>query len=158
MTDLDSHALDIDTAGRVCAVLADRLAALLDAQLTLKHVHWNVIGPNFIAVHQMLDPQVDEIRDMSDVVAERIAALGGEPLGTAPAIVEHTGGARYTVNRAPTQVHLAELDHVYRRIIEDHRRGIAELDDLDLVSQDVLVTQTERLELFHWFVRAHLAG
>jgi starvation-inducible DNA-binding protein len=54
-------------------------------------------------------------------------------------------------------VDVLERELRVERIIEDHRRGIAELDDLDLVSQDVLVTQTERLELFHWFVRAHLA-
>ncbi len=51
-------------------ILQDRLFATLDLQLTLKHVHWNVVGMNFIAVHEMLDPQVDSVREMSDQVAE----------------------------------------------------------------------------------------
>lgn len=158
MTAVDTHGIDIGTANRICEILGDRLISLLDMQLTLKHVHWNVVGPNFIAVHKMLDPQVDEVRDMSDVLAERIAALGGEPLGTPTAIVERRRWGDYAINRASTQVHLAELDRVYSGIIENHRRAIAELGDLDLVSQDVLLSQTERLELFQWFVRAHLAG
>ncbi len=43
-------------------VLQERLVALIDLHLTLKHIHWNVTGPNFIAVHEMLDPQVDAVR------------------------------------------------------------------------------------------------
>jgi starvation-inducible DNA-binding protein len=156
MTSTDTHSLEPTTAAKVCGILGDRLTALLDMQMTLKHVHWNVVGPNFIAVHQMLDPQVDEVRAMSDVVAERIAALGGEPLGTPGAIVERRRWADYKINRASTQDHLTELDRVYAGIVEDNRRAIKDLDPIDLVSQDVLISQTERLELFHWFVRAHL--
>jgi len=158
MAQKDTHSLNAGTAAKVCEILADRLVALLDMHLTLKHVHWNVVGPNFIAVHQMLDPQVDEVRAMSDVLAERIAALGGEPLGTPAAIVSGRRWDDYKINRANTQTHLAELDRVYAGIVEDNRRAIADLEEHDLISQDVLVQQTERLELFHWFVRAHLEG
>lgn len=70
-----------DDATATVATLQQRLASLLDLQLTLKHVHWNVVGPDFIAVHEMIDPQVDQVRAMSDAVAERIATLGGQPPG-----------------------------------------------------------------------------
>ena len=46
-----------------------RLHALNDLQLTLKHAHWNVVGPTFIGVHTMLDPQIDGIRTMVDDIA-----------------------------------------------------------------------------------------
>jgi DNA-binding ferritin-like protein len=39
-----------DTAERVVRLLQDRLNSLNDLALTLKHVHWNVTGPNFNAV------------------------------------------------------------------------------------------------------------
>ena len=67
---------------KVAGILQDRLNALNDLALTLKHVHWNVVGPHFIAVHEMLDPQVDAVRAMVDVTAERIATLGVSPVGT----------------------------------------------------------------------------
>ena len=64
-----------DTAAAVIALLQQRLHALNDLALTLKHVHWNVVGPQFISVHTMLDPQVDGVRAMVDDIAERIASL-----------------------------------------------------------------------------------
>lgn len=150
--------LETTAANRVCEILADRLTSLLDMQLTLKHIHWNVVGPNFIAVHKMLDPQVDEVRAMSDTLAERIATLDGTPRGTPTAIVESRRWDDYAIDRASAQVHLTELDRVYAGIIHDHRRAIADLEPLDVVSQSTLINQAERLELFQWFVRAHLAG
>ena len=65
--------LDEKDAERVVELLQDRLYAANDLHLTLKHVHWNVVGPHFIAVHEMLDPQVEEVRGFADDLAERIA-------------------------------------------------------------------------------------
>jgi starvation-inducible DNA-binding protein len=62
----------------------------------------------------------------------------------------------YSLGRAGTQEHLGALDVVYRGVVGTNREVIAELDDLDLVTQDMVIGQTEQLELFHWFVRAHL--
>ena len=36
-------------ATEIIELLQDRLNALNDLALTLKHIHWNVVGPNFIA-------------------------------------------------------------------------------------------------------------
>src|ERR1700729_2277686 len=70
-------------ASEVAAILQDRLNALNDLALTLKHVHWNVLGPQFIAVHTMLDPQVDAVRLVVDTTAERVARPAG-PCGNTP--------------------------------------------------------------------------
>ena len=77
----------------VANVLQDRLNALTDLHLTLKHVHWNVVGPHFIAVHEMLDPQVEAVRAMADETAERMATLGVAPIGTPGALVRTSGTA-----------------------------------------------------------------
>jgi starvation-inducible DNA-binding protein len=145
-----------DTAQRVAELLQQRLNALTDLQLTLKHVHWNVVGPNFIGVHEMIDPQVDSVREMGDQVAERIATLGYEPIGTPGAIVQRRTWDDYPLRRAGTMEHMAALDIVYDGVIADHRAAMDELEDLDLVTQDLLIEQAEDLEQFQWFVRAHL--
>ncbi len=143
-------------ADKVVESLQLRLTALIDLQLTLKHIHWNVVGPTFIGVHEMLDPQVDAVREMTDSVAERIATMGGQPVGTPGFVSKNRGWDDYSLLRSTTQEHLAALDIVYDGVIADHRKAIREFDDLDLVSQDVLIGQSEKLEMFQWFVRAHL--
>ena len=128
-----------DATTSVMAALQDRLVATLDLQLTLKHVHWNVVGMNFIAVHEMLDPQVDAVREMTDQVAERIATMGGEPKGTPGAVTRIRSWDDYPLNRAPTVQHLVELDKVYDGVASDHRRVIARLGELDPVSEDLFI-------------------
>ena len=45
---------------------------------------------------------------------------------------------------------------VYTGVIESHREAIEETEELDPVTQDMLIAQSAQLEQFHWFVRAHL--
>jgi starvation-inducible DNA-binding protein len=145
-----------DDAERVVKLLQDRLNALNDLALTLKHVHWNVTGPNFIAVHTMLDPQVDAVRAMVDETAERIATLGGSPTGTPGALVRERDWDDYSIGRAGTLEHLGALDVVYTGIIDAQRRAVDATEELDPVTQDMLIGHSAQLEQFHWFVRAHL--
>ena len=140
----------------VASLLQERLNSLTDLALTLKHVHWNVVGPHFIAVHKMLDPQVDEVREMVDTLAERIATLGVAPVGTPGALVKERSWDDYSLGRADAMEHLGALDMVYDQIIAAHRQAMEKLESLDLVSQDILIQQTAGLEQFQWFIRAHL--
>jgi starvation-inducible DNA-binding protein len=146
-----------DKEGReVADLLQKQLSTYNDLHLTLKHVHWNVVGPNFIGVHEMIDPQVDLVRGYADEVAERAAALGASPQGTPGAIIKDRTWDDYSVGRDTVQAHLAALDLVYTGIIEDTRKAIERLDEIDLVTQDLLIGHAGELEKFQWFVRAHL--
>jgi starvation-inducible DNA-binding protein len=140
----------------VAELLQKALSRYNDLHLTLKHVHWNVVGPSFIGVHEMIDPQVELVRGYADEVAERIAALGKSPKGTPGAIIKDRTWDDYSVDRDTVQAHLAALDLVYTGVIEDTRKGIDQLEDLDLVSQDMMIDHAGQLEKFQWFVRAHL--
>jgi starvation-inducible DNA-binding protein len=148
--------VDTDDAIEVISLLQDRLNALNDLALTLKHIHWNVVGPNFIAVHTMIDPQVDAVRLMVDTTAERIATLGGVPLGTPGALVAGRSWDDYSLGRADAIAHLGALDVVYDGLIKAHREAIEATDDPDPVTQDMLIEQAAALEQFQWFIRAHL--
>ena len=108
-------------AGMVIEILQDRLNALNDLALTLKHVHWNVVGPQFIGVHEMLDPQVVAVRGLVDEIAERIATLGASPQGTPDAMVKERTWDDYSIGRDTAMAHLGAVDLVYTGVIEDHR-------------------------------------
>lgn len=156
MTTFTIPGLSDKQGAEVAELLQKQLSRYNDLHLTLKHVHWNVVGPNFIGVHEMIDPQVDLVRGYADEVAERIAALGSSPLGTPGAIINDRTWDDYSVGRDNVQAHLAALDLVYTGIIEDTRKSIERLDDIDLVSQDMLIGHAGEMEKFQWFVRAHL--
>lgn len=156
MTHTSVPGLESDAASEVTGQLAQRLLSLIDLQLTLKHVHWNLTGANFIAVHQMLDEHVADVRLMADDVAERIAILGGEPIGTPGHVASKRTWDDYPLGRADSVTHLRKLDEVYDGIIADHRAAVKRTGDLDPVTQDLLIGQTGKLELQQWFIRAHI--
>lgn len=148
--------LSVEDGRTIAAILQQRLNALNDLALTLKHIHWNVTGPHFIAVHEMIDPQVDAVRAMVDQIAERIATLGVAPVGTPGALVQDRSWDDYSIGRAGAIEHLGALDEVYVGVVTDHREAATATEDLDTVTNDMLVGHLHELELFHWFVRAHL--
>ena len=156
MTQFTIPGLTDKQGARLAELLQKQLSTYNDLHLTLKHIHWNVVGPNFIGVHEMIDPQVEAVREYADEVAERIAALGASPQGTPGAIIRDRTWDDYSVGRDSVQAHLAALDIVYNGVIEDIRNAIEETEELDKVTQDILIDQAAQLEKFQWFVRAHL--
>ena len=147
--------LEIESAGEVAAVLQDRLADLIELSLILKHVHWNVVGFGFIAIHKLMDEQVGTVRELVDAAAERIATLGGTPAGL---IDQVSASSRdpYPLDRASTVAHLGALEKHYERVCAEHRAAIDKVDPIDPVSGDLLIGQTGVLEMNQWFIRAHL--
>lgn len=150
--------LDTGQAEKIAAILQERLASLLDLSLILKHIHWNVIGSGFVAIHELMDSQTDDVRVMIDAIAERISTLGGIAGGLASQVVEmRSVDDEYALGRAPVMAHLGALDKVYQRIGNGHREAIEQVSSLDAITEDLLISQTAHLEMNHWFIRAHLS-
>ena len=143
-------------AGSAAEILQRRLEALIDLSLTLKHVHWNVVGNGFIGVHEMLDPQYQAVALMVDTTAERIATMGVAPNGLAGALVANRSWEDYALGRAVVPQHLLALDSAYSGVIGGHRDALERLGELDPVTEDMVIGQLAVLEGFQWFIRAHL--
>ena len=148
--------MSTEAGAEVASILQMRLHAMNDLALTLKHVHWNVVGPHFIGVHEMLDPQIEVIRAYADEIAERIATLGSSVKGTPGTLVKERTWDDYSIGRADTIAHLGALDVVYQGVIADHRKAAEDTEETDPVTNDMLIGHLHQIELFHWFIRAHL--
>ena len=104
----------------------------------------------------MLDPQAARVNELIDQLAERITTLGGSPDGRPGSIVQQRTWDDYGLGRDLVDAHLGALDQVYIGVITSHRDAIDATEEIDPVTQDILIEQTQDLEQFHWFVRAHL--
>ena len=149
--------LDEAASEKIVSILQGRLSQEQEASLVLKHAHWNVTGPSFIGVHEMIDPQVDIVRDQADETAERIATLGGTADGRPDAIIRNrTWKPLDLEGRHSTQEYLKALAEYYDAFIANDRTAITELDELDVISSNIVQDHVQELEKFQWFVRSHL--
>ena len=113
-------------------------------------------GPHFSDYHKLFEAQYEALDVNIDDIAERIATLGGEPNGLPGTLVASRHWTDYSLGRATVPEHLGALDIVYNGVITSHRQAVRELDPLDPITQDILIEQTQDLEMYQWFVRAHL--
>src|SRR3954467_12800281 len=83
------------TRVKVVELLNARLADAIDLQTQTKQAHWNVKGPNFIALHKLFDEINEAVEDYVDDIAERAVQLGGIAEGTARIVAKRTTLAEY---------------------------------------------------------------
>lgn len=150
--------LDEETSEKIITILQNRLSNEQEAALVLKHAHWNLVGPNFIAVHEMLDPEVDSLLNQADETAERISQLGGSPMGRADDVVANRNWDKFELTgRKSVEEYLKALIAYYEQFIAADREAIKQLDELDVISSNIVQDHVQDLEKFLWFMRAHLA-
>ncbi|SDH24655.1 starvation-inducible DNA-binding protein [Lentzea fradiae] len=145
---------DRDAVG---AVLQATLVDLVDLSLIGKQAHWNVIGKNFRSVHLQLDELVVLARNGADQVAERAAAIGVTPNGTAKTIAASSGVPEIETGWLKEDEVVKSITTSLASLIARMRTRIEETDKHDLVTQDLLIGITQELEQSHWMWQAQSA-
>jgi starvation-inducible DNA-binding protein len=117
--DLSSNAKSISIA-----VLNARLADAIDLALLTKQAHWNIKGPQFIALHEMIDAFRTELDEHVDTMAERVVQLGETALGTTQAVADSTSLAPYPTDIYAANDHLVALIERYAKLASAVRAAI----------------------------------
>ncbi|ODT65507.1 MAG: DNA starvation/stationary phase protection protein Dps [Pelagibacterium sp. SCN 63-23] len=152
-----SIALKNNAKAAVIDVLNARLADSIDLALITKQAHWNLKGPNFIAVHEMLDPMRAAIDKHVDVIAERIAQLDGVALGTSQVVAKATALEAYPTDISKATDHLAALADRYAKLANQVREDIDATDEAgDAGTADILTAFSRELDKDLWFIKSHL--
>src|SRR5436189_3580679 len=102
---------DLSEANRakVVELLNARLADCTDLQTQCKQAHWNVKGPNFIALHELFDEINKAVEDYVDDIAERAVQLGGVAEGTARMVARRSSLPEYPANAIDGRSHVEAL-------------------------------------------------
>jgi starvation-inducible DNA-binding protein len=149
--------LKANAKSAIIEVLNARLADAIDLALITKQAHWNLKGPNFIAVHEMLDPMRASLDEHVDVIAERIAQLDGIALGISQIVAKATSLDAYPTDIRKVADHLAALADRYARLANQVRKDIDNTDEAgDADSADILTAFSRDLDKNLWFIKSHL--
>jgi starvation-inducible DNA-binding protein len=148
--------LPAETRKTVIALLNDRLADCLDATMQAKQAHWNVKGPNFIALHELFDSVADMLREHSDTIAERVTALGGVAEGTVQAVGQRTKFPAYSLTIYSGADHVASLSTMLATFGKSVRAAIdAATAAGDADTADLFTGVSRDVDKKLWFVEAH---
>lgn len=146
-----------NTKNVIVKMMNARLAEAIDLALLTKQAHWNVKGPQFIAVHEMIDGFRIEIDGHVDTIAERIVQLGGTALGTTQAVAQATSLKPYPTDIYTTKAHLHALIERYGKVANAARASIDESSEAgDADTADILTAYSRALDKSLWFLEAHV--
>lgn len=142
---------------KLVELLNSRLADAIDLQLQAKQAHWNVKGPQFIALHELFDKVVDVAEDAVDEIAERAVMLGGTAFGTVQVVAKETGLKPYPTDIVKGSDHVEALSNALAAFGKNVRAAIAisaELGDAD--TSDLFTGVSREVDKHVWYVEAHL--
>lgn len=151
--------LPAEERSKLAGVLQVSLATSLDLYSQVKQAHWNVIGPHFIAYHQLFDTIAEHAIDWIDKLAERSATLGGVPQGTVRQSATLTQLPDYTLGAAEGPSHVEALSErlaIYCAKLREAADTIDRDGDIhDLATQDLLIEILRLAEMDLWFLDKH---
>jgi len=141
----------------VVNLLNSRLADAIDLGTQAKQAHWNVKGPNFIALHELFDQVAEHIEEHVDTLAERITALGGTANGTIAAVSRTSSLPPYPTDITQGVQHVDALSTAVASFGAKVRKGIDEAAKAgDADTSDLFTGISREIDKDLWFLEAHL--
>ena len=156
--ELHNTKIDIskDVRQELIGLLNKRLADATDLKSQAKQAHWNVKGPNFIALHELFDQVATELDTHVDDIAERVTTLGGTAMGTIRLAAQNSSLSEYPHEIADGTAHVDALSSALADFGKKVRADIDKTDELgDKDTADILTGVSKGVDKLLWFVEAH---
>jgi starvation-inducible DNA-binding protein len=146
-----------DKREKVVEILNSRLADVIDLKTQAKQAHWNVKGHHFIGLHELFDQVSVAAEAHTDLIAERITAIGGTALGTARVVAQKSSLSEYPLEIFDGTAHVDALSTAMATFGKNVRQGIDETDELgDKDTADLFTEISREIDKLLWFVEAHI--
>jgi starvation-inducible DNA-binding protein len=125
-----------------------------------KKFHWDVVGPQFISLHELWDKQYVAISANIDAIAERIRSLGGYPIGTMKGFLEYGSLSEHPGNIPMATGMVAALVEDHEQIVRNLREHIDGCSENfhDEGTADFLTGIMEQHEEMAWMLRSFIEG
>jgi starvation-inducible DNA-binding protein len=132
------------------------LATGIQLQLALKQAHWNIKGPSFIGIHELLDDVRANMDEHVDTIAERIVILGGTADGTLDGVEKNGKLDGYPRDAVHQDTHIDELKKRMVQFVSLVHEGIKEMGDAgDEETADLYTAVSRGVSKDAWFIGAH---
>lgn len=141
---------------KISVVLNKQIANWNVMFVKLHNFHWYVKGPQFFTLHTKFEELYTEAAVHIDELAERLLALGGQPVATmkeylATATVKEANGGE----KAEEMVKVIAED--FDAIIAELKEGMEAADNLDdETTADMLLAIHQSLEKHNWMLKSFL--
>jgi starvation-inducible DNA-binding protein len=148
-----------DARTKLISLLNQQLADTFDLMSQTKFAHWNVKGPNFIALHKLFDKLAEGLGEHVDQIAERATALGGVAMGTArqSAAMSHT--PEFPAGTFKGMDVVTALAERFAAVGKATREAIDRAEELrDQDTMDLFIEVSRDLDQSLYFLEAHLQG
>lgn len=146
-----------DVAAAAAQFLAPVVVDLQALAVNGKQAHWHVRGTNFIAVHELLDEIVEHAQGYADLAAERVIALGLPIDARITTVASQSDLPEMSAGFQQADTVIAEIVGQVDAALARVNKAVAELGDIDQVSQDVAIEIARGLDKDRWFLFSHIS-
>ncbi len=148
--------LQDNTRAQMIELLNSRLVDTIDLVNAVKQAHWNIKGPGFIGVHELLDQIADRLRDSADLMAERAVILGGVAQGTIQAAQANTTLQPYPLDIIHIEEHIKALEERFLDLGAKLREAMATAGEVgDEGTADLFTEVSRSVDKDAWFIGAN---
>jgi starvation-inducible DNA-binding protein len=143
-------------------VVAEQLSILLADEFVLYtktlNAHWNLVGPDFHAMHLYFEELYKESTEIIDSVAERIRQIGHYAPAKLKTLLKLTHLTEEADGGNTSLVYIKSLLEDHQSIIEFIRGNIESFEEehKDVGTSDFVTGLMKKHEKIAWMLRAHL--